>query len=123
MKTTKKKSETKKKTGEKKTGEKKTEKKKTPASAPAFVPASGGADPNLICPICAGKIRVKVAFSNIYCGYHLVPSCPGNCKWPDEYRYDLMQRITELHYEHPELFETDAELTEESLALERDQNR
>ena len=119
MKTTKKKSETKKKTGEKKTGEKKTEKKTAPASAPS----PGGADPNLICPICAGKIRVKVAFSNIYCGYHLVPSCPGNCKWPDEYRYDLMQRITELHYEHPELFETDAELTEESLALERDQNR
>ena len=83
-------------------------------SAPSSL--SRGEAPDLICPVCAGRIRVRVGFSNIYCGYHLIPSCPGKCEWPDEYRYDLMRRITELHYEHPEIFQTDAELTEESLA-------
>lgn len=113
MKAAKKKSSAKKKSpAGLKAGKKKAAKKKSPAAAPV----SAQAEPNLICPICAGKIKVKVAFSNIYCGYHLIPNCPGNCKWPDEYRYDLMQRITELHYEHPELFETDAELTAESMA-------
>jgi len=104
----------------KKAGEKKSRRKKAPAlspvSAPVPVTVAGGADPNLVCPICAEKISVRVAFSNIYCGYHLVPSCPGKCEWPDEYRYDLMRKITELHYEHPELFKTDEELTAESLA-------
>lgn len=104
----------------KKAGKNKTSRKKTaaplPVSAPAPVAAAGGADHNLVCPICAGKISIRVAFSNIYCGYHLVPSCPGKCEWPDEYRYDLMRKITELHYEHPELFKTDEELTAESLA-------
>jgi len=115
MKTAKKKS-----TANPKTGKKKAVNKKSPAAVPApvAVSASGGATPDLTCPVCAGKIRVKVGFSNIYCGYHLIPSCPGNCNWPDEYRFDLMRRITELHYEHPEIFETDTELTEESLARE-----
>jgi len=126
MKGTKKCSAAKKKSPAKnKSGEKKSRPHKIPAptlSSPS-VPTPGGADPNLVCPICSGKISVRVAFSNIYCGYHLVPSCPGNCKWPDEYRYDLMRRITELHYEHPEIFKTDAELTAESLAaLKRRQN-
>ena len=129
MKKTKKKSVAKKgSSAKKKAGENKSRRKKIaappPVSAPAPVTAPGGDVPELICPVCSGKISVRVAFSNIYCGYHLVPSCPGNCKWPDEYRYDLMRRITELHYEHPEIFKTDAELTAESLAaLKRRQSR
>ena len=106
----------------KKAGENKSRQKKVPAPPPVSAPASGGTVSDLICPVCSGKIRVRVAFSNIYCGYHLVPSCPGKCEWPDEYRYDLMRQITELHYEHPELFKTDAELTAESLARARERN-
>ncbi len=120
MKRTKKKGPAKKKPGEIKSGP-----EKIPAPATlSSPPPPGGADPCLICPICSGKISVRVAFSNIYCGYHLIPGCPGKCQWPDEYRYDLMRKITELHYEHPELFKTDAELTAESLvALKRRQSR
>jgi hypothetical protein len=121
MKKTKKKSAAKKvSSAKKKSGENKGGPKKIaappPVSAPAPVTVAGGSDANLVCPVCAGKISVRVAFSNIYCGYHLVPSCPGKCEWPNEYRYDLMRQITELHYEHPELFKTDEELTTESLA-------
>ncbi|MCX5858421.1 MAG: hypothetical protein NT056_00755 [Proteobacteria bacterium] len=121
MKSTKKRSAAKKEgSAKKQAGENKSRPKKItappPVSAPAPVTVAGGPDPKLACPICAGKISVRVAFSNIYCGYHLVPSCPGKCEWPNEYRYDLMRQITELHYEHPELFKTDEELTAESLA-------
>ncbi|MDD5223937.1 MAG: hypothetical protein PHE84_08090 [bacterium] len=111
----KKKSPAKKKAGKNLSGRKKTAAPPL-VSAPAPVAVAGGADPNLVCPICAGKISIRVAFSNIYCGYHLIPSCPEKCEWPDEYRYDLMRKVTELHYEHPELFKTDEELTAESLA-------
>lgn len=138
MKKTKKKTAPKKKNPAKpKAGKKKTLKKKNAAAAPSSFATAGSfatADPassgtvgqevtDLVCPICKGEIRLKVAFSNIYCGYHLVPDCPGKCAWPDEYRWGLMRRVTELHYEHPELFKTDTELTEESFARLKERER
>jgi hypothetical protein len=34
-----------------------------------------------------------------------------------------MRNVTELHYEHPELFKTDEELTAESLARLKERER